>query len=351
MRPPSHVAHAAAAAITLLAMMLSGCSGQSPSDSRRERVQSQQDLAARYLYVVDCIGRVDKIDTLQQELAASHVLTEPMALPSAPWVALPLIEGGRDGCLTQSPLINADGTELSLIASKGARTDADGMMDYQILTFRLPQWTLVAAKHWGRADDNRLQLVRDGDGALRVLADPPQTTAGRSYAFGAGGNAIWGKWVQRSAGVSLIALSGPRRDEFLLGLAKVDGDAGGLVRIANDLYTDPRFVHLAPGGTFVLVEEVTPSDNRPLRTGRLRLYDSTGAMAGELHDDTLPGSTWGEMTFVTITPNGYAVYVDRYSGAYRFVPLGRTFANEPVEVPQFAPGYGVPSPDHVLASQ
>ncbi len=328
-RPPAHVARATAAAGALLAMMLAACSGPSPAVGDGERGQSA-DLAARYLYVVDCIGRVDKIDTLQQKLVASHVLTE-----GAP----PLIRKDDtvfNGCTAQAPLINANGTEISMIGTKAVHTD--GAYDLQLLTFSLAQWTLVDAKPLGRSWAwAPLRLVRDGDGTMRVMARMARAPSVQFYrAQSADGGTTSGPIQQYSAGVALVSpLPASRPEDALtLGLVDVDASAPALVRAAKVPYTAPDYVHLAPGGAFVVVEEATAPTSRadaPLRTGLLRLYDATGAMLSELHDHALRGSASFEMSFVAITPNGLAVYADRDRHAYHFVRLGRTFANVPVE--------------------
>ena len=170
--PRSTPALIATAACASLCLLLAACGKphDASKDSPRSAILSAD--SASFLYVINCNGRVDKLDSRERKLVSSFALsqrTERSGQPSAvPSVAS--AGGQMDGCLAQRVLPNATGTAVSLIAPKDARLDGSGVQDFQVLTFALPQWTLTSAAPAGKSAVAPW-LQRDGAGKLQVLAD------------------------------------------------------------------------------------------------------------------------------------------------------------------------------------
>ncbi len=299
----------------------------------------------RYLYVIDCDGRVDKLDMIERKKISSFALTERAGSTSgAPVIPSPEGAAGRmDGCVAQRAQVDPAGATVSLIAPKGARVDAEGLQEFQVLTFTLPQWTLTGARPAGRSAEAPW-LVRDTTGTLQVRPDNPLLTAPApdvQALTGADADA-GGVLLQSSANGLLLSLLFKNTKAFVPGLANTETRT--LTRLTDLPPTAQRFVHLAPGGGFVLVEAVAPAVPHR-RTGALRLYDATGRAVADVVDERLR-----QMEFVALTPNGLAVYAAA-SGEYHFVSLGKTFAAAVVVTSPLV-FYGVaPPPDVVFAQQ
>ncbi len=295
--------------------------------------------ASRFLYVVHCDGRVDKLDTREQKVLSSFALsdrssttTETPAVPS-----LASSGGTLDGCLAQRVLVDAAGAAVSLIAPKDARLDSTGLQDFQIRTFALPQWKLTRTQPAGKWPEAPW-LQRDAAGNWQVVADDPLLAAAPLdlSEFKGATQDIFAQLWQSSGEVSLLGLLFKDPGQFALAVA--DAKTRTLVQLADLPPTTSRFTHLAPGGGFVLVETASVSDpNR--RTGALRLYDANGKAVADFSDERSRN-----MAFVALTPNGLAVYGDA-TGAYHFVSLGKTFGSAtvtqwPLALPLAAPTPG-----------
>lgn len=313
-------ARIAVTACAALCVGLAGCN--KPQDSVKNVLQSA--ISARFLYVISCDGRVDKIDTREKKLVSSFALSErtertersgqPSAVPS-----LASAGGQMDSCLAQRVLPNATGTAVSLIAPKDARVDSNRVQDFQVLTFALPQWTLISAAPAGKSAVAPW-LQQDGAGKLQVLADDPQLAAAAIdlREFKGGTSDMGGLLLQSSGDVSLLSLL--FKDSTALALGVANAKTRTLVRLAELPATTFRHVPLAPGGGFVLVE-ATSAAAPDQRTGTLRLFDGNGKRLADVTDERMR-----TMAFVALTPNGLAVYGDA-AGAYHFVSLGQTFGN------------------------
>ena len=330
---PSRVLAASIAIVTVLGTLLAACNKPpaAPAPSPSQSVD-----ATRFLYVVSCDGRVDKLDTRERKLLSSFTLSEksgnPPAVPS-----LASAGGQIDGCLAQRIVVDHAGKIVSLIAPKDARLDASGMQDFQALSFALPSWTLTSAQPAGKAAVAPW-LQTDAAGALQVLTDPPALSAAPLDLrdFKGAGKDVGGLTLQSSGDVSLVSLL--LKDSTALAVGLANTKTRTLVQLSELPQTTLPNVHLAPGGGFVLIELTTSATNQ--RSGALRLYDSTGKPVADLTDDRIP-----TLRFVAITPNGLAVYSDR-AGAYHFVLLGKTFgaaavAQSPLAQPAAAPAQGL----------
>lgn len=298
-------------ASAVMAMLLTACT--SKRDTTTER----------FLYVINCEGSVDKLDIEERKRIATFQLSERSGSPPA----VPSLAGGLDGCLAQRVTGNTvgKGTEVSMLSPKQARLDSEGLQDFQLLTFSLPEWKLTRAVLVGRFPEAP-RLQRDPAGGLRVLRDAEWTPITQMHLRGyAGHDDDTGNLILESSGtVSLLSLLSAKTDRMALGLA--DQRTRNLTRLTDVPPTTIQNVHLAPGGGFLLVEVIEPDGAPVKRTGALRLYEANGQKVADFMDERIRG-----MAFVALTPNGTAVY--RSSSAYHFVSLGRPFASDPVTLP------------------
>ncbi|MCC7067246.1 MAG: hypothetical protein IT523_02200 [Burkholderiales bacterium] len=330
----------------VIGLLLTGCPDKETHGKDADS-KAPTSLGARYLYVVDCDGRVDKLDTEARRKVASFHLSDKSGSPPAVATAP---DGKMDGCLAARVLPDASGQQVSLIAPKTARQDSEGLQEFQRLTFSLPDWKLVAAVPAGKLPEAP-QLQRDASApqGVRVLRDDqwmPVTYLDLQEYAGKSAD-IDGIIVESSSGVSLLSLlDAPQSKQLALGLANTV--TRKLTKL-NDLPpTTLHHVHLAPGGGYVLVEVVNNAGNGVVtRTGALRLYDDSGKVAVGLTDERLgkPGSTLG---FIALTGNGDAVYGE--GGDYYFVALGRAFPN-PASAAVTAPIPDPVAPGVVFAAQ
>jgi hypothetical protein len=276
----------------------------------------------RFLYVVSCDARVDKLDTVNDKKVETFHLSERSGSPPA--VPAPA-DGKMDGCLAQRLQVDGAGKHASLIAPKQARLDSAGLQEFQALTFSLPDWKLVATQAAGKLPQAPWLQLQTGS-ELKVLDDAqwsPQTQLDLRHYQGQD-DAVTGIIVASSGSTSLLSLLYAKSDQLALGLA--DPRARTLTRLTDLPTTSLRHVHLAPGGGFVLVELTEPNVSPAKRTGALRLYDSNGKQAAQWMDERLRG-----MSFVALTPNGKAVY--RNGTEYHFVSMGRPFGSAAVTQP------------------
>ena len=331
----------AAAAYVTLSVLLAACN--KPQDAAKSVVQSAQ--STRFLYVVNCSGRVDKLDTRERKLVSSFTLAERSGTATdAPAVPSLASSGGQmDGCLAQRVLVDAAGTAVSLIAPKDARLDSNGLQDFQALTFALPQWTLTRTEPAGKLAVAPW-LQRDAAGKLRMLPENPSlaTVPLDLREFKGAANDIGGVLLQSSGDVSLLSLLLKDSTQLALGIA--NAKTRTLTTLPELPPTTLRHAHLAPGGGFVLIEATSVAAPNQ-RTGALRLADANGKTVADLSDERVRN-----MAFIALTPNGLAVYADA-AGAYHFVSLGQPFgATEVVQSPLAAPS-AAPAPALVFAAE
>ena len=274
---------------------------------------SLDNTSNRFLYVVNCDSRVDKLDLTRQEVVASFHLNDragsSSAVPASP-------DGKIDGCLVQRVVTDVKGEKVSLIAPKSARLDSDGLQEFQALTFVLPDWRLTATLPAGKLPEApRLKL--DANGSPQVLNDAqwtPETMWDLSMYKGQD-NAS-GLVLESSGVAALLSLLSAKSDKLAFGLA--ESTARTLVNLESLPITTLRHVHLAPGGGYVLVEGTESTEKDAKTTGVVHLYNAVGEYVAERKDDSIRS-----MVFVALTPNGYAVY--QSENRYQFIAMGRPF--------------------------
>jgi hypothetical protein len=109
------------------------------------------------------------------------------------------------------------------------------------------------------------------------------------------------------------------------------------MRMQNTPRTDQNSVHLSPGGTAVLVEELSAQGRPAPKTGRLVIFDAaTGRIVKTLDEPRTVGLFYHGMS-----PTGVALFQD--SERDELINLGMTFPAEPVVVSPLAEFMGNPA--------
>ena len=321
LRKISGVARLAVLYLTI-GVLTAACSPK-PASAPATHTASVLAVGSRFLYVVSCDGRVDKLDTVEKIKIDSFLLSErsgtPPAVPAAP-------DGRMDGCLTQRVVADAKSGKVSLIAPRTARLSPDGSQEFQALTFSLPEWKLSSIRSAGRLPEApRLEL--DAGGGVRIPNDAqwtPVMLMDLSKYHGQDSGAA-GLMRASSGNTTLLSLLAATSKRPVFALAD---RSAGVVTVLDALPTTSLgHVHLAPGGGYVLVEVTQSADPAADLTGVLQLRDANGKRVGEWTDASLRG-----MVLVALTPNGTAVY--RSQTTYRFLDLGRPFGNASVTKPR-----------------
>jgi hypothetical protein len=276
--------------------------------------------AARYLYEVSCAAEVQRFDTLSRKKTAQIDL----ARHAGGGGGVPVVEGALEVCLTRQALYDASVSIFYTLVPTSVSASAGTRSSYRVLGFSVPGLTLVERREPGALleEPPHLEWSTAKPRTIRVSAAPVQTELDVSTLGGANRKQP-NRILEMSASRVLIELLG----ESELSVAVVDTAAKTLVRLKGLPLTASDAVHLSPGGTHVLVEEVASSGTEPTRTGKLLVYSAdTGLAVETLSDPALVG-----LYFRGITPNGLALY-DKLDG-YRFVDLRMTFPAEPVSLP------------------
>jgi hypothetical protein len=268
-----------------------------------------QPASPRYLYVVTCDARVDKLDIVAGRKVASVDLTQ---VPGAKQL-IPDAGDALDGCLAYSPNYDVKSSTLYVAAPVQPTNKPDGTRDYRGLGFSIPDLKLVKnlSALTGLSKPPRIEIL-----SSPVLSDEPAFTpppsldlSGYAPANDAGRN----QRIDRSGDRVLLRIFAA--DPATLQLAVADTAQKRLTLLKDAPPTTAPLAHLAPGGDFVLIEATTGA-GQATKTGRLVLFDS--ASGKELKEVQAPQSK--DQYFLAMAPSGYAVF---HSGEqYAFVDLG-----------------------------
>ncbi len=322
--------HALVAAVVWLVLMVTACTQQDEFSSQR------------FLYVVNCNGSVDKLDTHERKKVLTIQLSERSGSPPAVPKLGPTDK--YDGCMAQHVVVDADRKWVRLVAPKAARVNSQGAQDFQLLTFSLPEWTLTEALPVGKFVEAPYVLRGSAKEQTLTVPDDARTRFEQrdmaayhdSFDFIAF-NSIIGS----SGTVTLLAAHVGDPSRTFYGLADLRTHKVTRITDVPDVPpTHPSHVRLAPGGGFVLVEITNPPGSSDIRrTGGLRLYDAQGKRVADWMDERIR-----DMQFVALTANGMAIYSLGYE--YHFIALDQRFGTDASTVPR--PGY---SPGLVFSAQ
>jgi hypothetical protein len=266
------------------------------------------EVGPRYLYQVSCAARVDRFDVATGRKTNSVDLAKRTGKVRL----IPDAEGALEVCLSNRATFDRDKSVLYVLAPKLAHPKEDGTSDYRILGFSVPALTLTSEVAAGDNLDHPPQFEVRSGGVVTIDGEPPKSDLALSK-FGPGRHGLVNRVLERSGDRTLVRLltDGP------LDIGVADSGTMTFVRMENLPFTTVEHVHLSPGGTHVLVEEVVKGDDprSRKRTGRLVLYDAkTGRAAKALSEPAII-----KLYFRGISPLGKVLY--DLLDEYRFVDL------------------------------
>jgi hypothetical protein len=237
---------------------------------------------------------------------------------------IPAMEGTLDVCLTNQTIFDGKAFVFYALVPSRAHAREDGTNDYRVLGFSIPSIGLVKQAPAGDHLQGPPHLeLRSGTVAVLGPSEwTPTTSADLSTFFSDG----------KSPANRILEISGDRvLLQLLTGdgltIAVADKAAKTLVRLSGSLATTIENAHLTPGGTHVLVEEVTAPNPKVSKTGTVQLYDGmTGALAKTFFDAHVQ-----KLQFRGISPTGKVLY--DLLDSYWFLDLGVTFPTNSVTRP------------------
>jgi hypothetical protein len=269
--------------------------------------------ADRYLYEVSCSAKVEKFDAITQRKVDSYDLATRTGNPPL----IPTAEGPLETCLANGTVFDRNASVFyTLVPSE--KGPADAAMDYRILGFSIPAVSLVMQMPAGTRLEHAPHIeVQPGahPQVLQQLEWKPKTEEDLST-FAPAHKAIANRILETSADRALVRLF---EGEGGLTLGVADSATKKLVRLQGPLATTPEHVHLAPGATHVLVEDVAGAGPKATKTGTLRLYDAATGLALKAFSDPHVAKLY----FLGISPGGKVLY--GLLDDYWFLDLGVTF--------------------------
>ncbi|MGO4872104.1 MAG: hypothetical protein ACLPGW_16110 [Roseiarcus sp.] len=274
----------------------------------------------RYLYVVGCGARVDKLDVAEGHKVASFDLAAAAkAIPSGP--------GPLDGCLANQAVYDSKSSIFYTVVPLQAETKPNDAKDYRVLGFSIPALKLVYSQPAGDDLKDAPRIEASPAGGVKIVATPnpgPPLYLDLS-AFESEMGPLGNQILEVSDGRFLLRLHMFNRKEW--GFAVVDPTAHKLV-VLKDLpaMTAPQ-AHLTPGGGAVLVLASTGARSFFQSTGNLTLFDATTGLALRRISD----SRIKTMYFLAIAPTGKAIFHSDEN--YRFIDLGAKYPGEPAMPP------------------
>jgi len=284
-------------------------------------VPGQAETPGRFLYVISCDARVDKLDTV----AGSTVKTYDLAKRSGKESLIPVVQGAFDSCLASQAAYDSEASVFSTAVPVSNEPKGDGTKDYRVLSFSVPGMELVKQQRGGESLDAPPHLELQS-GTLKVLKPSdwlPQTSLDLS-AYGPDKTRTPNQILESSGDRVLLRLF--TADDKQLVLALADRKTQKLVRLQGVPTTVAPGAHIVPGGGHVLIEE-TLAGEKPDKTGRLALFDgSTGRAQKELNEPEIK-----DFYFLAVSPTGRVIY--HSNDNYRFVDLKMKFADASVNRP------------------
>ncbi len=284
--------------------------------------------ASETVYVVDCSGDVDVVASATAKLVRRVDFAARLPIPRRP--------GGShatapDNCLLNGALyVPRQHAFYSLVADHYSEPQRFG-----IWRFTVPDLVAheVQPPFADAGDLPVLRLAPDGSVKPESVTEQSIGTDITGYAgakfFTATGD------INRSDATVLVSLVAPGQSGLAFGVA--DTTHRSLTLLQRVPRTTERFVHLTPGGEFVLVETTTNAGAEAERTGTVTLFNATTGLPLRALADT---RIVGRVLFVAITPAGYALY--RKGPDYISVDLKQRFGTSAVTTASGTAGYFVP---------
>jgi hypothetical protein len=278
-----------------------------------------QAAAPRYLYVVTCDARVDKLDTIARRKMASYDLAQA----SGEQHLIPSAAGSFDGCLAYQAQPDPAASAFYVLAPVQAAIKPDGTREYRILGFSIPAIQLIKNMPAGSNLTDPPHLDLGPGGVPRTVPATewrPQTDIDLST-FAPARAKLGNQIIESSGDRALLRIFTADPKELKLAVANTKSNT--IATLESPPPTTALNAHLSPGGDVVMIE-VTEGAGQPKKTGRLVLFDAnTGKQVQEVSDPIAR-----DQHFLAISPSGKAIY---HSGeTYSFVGLKRDFATTPV---------------------
>jgi hypothetical protein len=277
-------------------------------------------VAGRYLYVLTCDARLDKLDTVEDRKAASYDLAKLSGDPP-----IPAATDGLDGCLAYQAEYDPGKSGFYTTVPLQASMKSNGTKDYRTLGFPIPNLILVYNAPAGSNWDVPPHLAVAA-GAVKIFPGAdwhPRTDLDLST-FAPDKQPLGNQIIETSGNRVLLRIF--TADPAQLSLAIADTYSETVVRLQSAPATTVSNAHLTPGGSAVLIEEVTGT-SKPVKTGNLDIFDAaTGRFAKQL-----TGPMVREQYFLAISSTGRAIY---HSGeTYSFIDLGHSYTSDTVTRP------------------
>ena len=276
-----------------------------------------QAVRGAYLYEVTCEALVDKFDTRTERRVESSNLAARSGTPPL----IPVVVGPVEVCLLNR--VSFDATTSVFYAVVPARgKETVGPIGYSVLGFSVPAMSVVARSDAGMAEYPPRLEPRAGTPPLVVAAGAWREPSEPLGAFAPEHRDRPNSVLARSGHRALVAVATALGHPDLLGVADEERKT---FAILQDPGTTREYVHLVPGGSYVLVEDTVVSGTQRIKAGALHLYDSTtGGVVKTIADDRIRS-----FYFHGVSPNGKVLY--ELADAYWFLDLGVTFGAEQVE--------------------
>jgi hypothetical protein len=275
----------------------------------------------RFLYEISCAAVVDRFDSIERR----HTDHYDLARRSGDPPLVPAATGTLDVCLVNRPLFDPGASVFYAVVPTQGHPQSDGTLDYRVLAFSVPGINFVKQLPGGQRLDQPPDLTLGPGGIVRVSPTPAILRTEEDLAtFGPARRALPNRILETSGDRTLLRLyDADGAPIFAVAL----GESRTLVRLQGPIVTTAENVHLAPGGTHVLVEETALSGAKAVKTGRARLYDaSTGAVMKTFDDPRI-----ARLVFRAIAPTGVALY--QLHDESWFLDLGASFGPDAVARP------------------
>jgi hypothetical protein len=273
----------------------------------------------RFLYEVTCEGNVTRFDTVEKKKTAEYELAKRPGVNGM----IPISEGVLEVCLAKDTRFDPVKSVFYTLTPTSLELSAGLTRSYRVLTFSVPEIALVGQAPAGDALEAPPELELLG-GIVRVIPPGSPSPADLDLStFVPERRAVPNRTLEWSGARLLLRLSegtGPA-------LAVADRTSKTLVRLKLPIDLDTASVHLSPGGTHVLVEQLASSQQDAPATGKLSLYDAqSGDRIDEIDEPRIAG-----LYFRGMAPTGVALY--QVPDRFELVNLGVKFPAEQIELP------------------
>jgi hypothetical protein len=270
------------------------------------------------LYVVTCEAEVYKFDTRVRRVVEQYDLATRAGTSSL----LPVVPGPIEVCLVYGGTFDPQASVFyALVPAQGKQT-VDPIR-YTLGGFSVPTMSVVSRVDAGAWQAHPPCLVRRGGAPPQVVQEAECTMPSEPLkAFAPTYRDDHNTILARSGSRALVGVMAPGH-QFV---AVADESTKTLVPIQDVTLATQAYVHLAPGGSHVLVEDTVLNGAERTTTGTIHLYSATtGLVIKTISDDRIRA-----FSFLGMSPDGMALYLSKDGPS--FLDLGMKFGPEQVDV-------------------